>query len=728
MSGMKNLLSFTPVASRLAFITVAVAVAGCGSDDSGGSPQPDGGGSDSAADVTTGRDGAGGEDGGHGPDSTTPGDDAAPPADGPSPAETGPGEAGPGEAGPGEAGPGEAGPGEAGPGEAGPGDAGPVEAGPVEAGPVEAGPVEAGPGEAGPGEAGPGEAGAGEAGAGDGGDAGETNPPPVCAAVCPAGQKSCGHVCVSVDDPQYGCSPTSCSPCVGTSGTYESASCVAGACAFGTCPPGRADCDRNASNGCEADLGAPATCGSCGNACAPGQLCESGQCVTACTFPHVDCSGACRDTTSDPQACGGCGDVCPTSLGTPSCTSGKCAIACNAGSTSCSTGSSSPPACFYTGNGATAYCGSSCTPMPTYRDRFTPAFATYECAGGAATCSCMTGFTMCGTCSLPPYAALPTWSCVDTMTDPANCNGCGKACGAGETCQAGQCVAETQVQMVTGLTAVSDIAVDATNLYFADKGANTVWQVNKATLAKVQLGGSNEGAPGPLAVDDTTVYWSSGMGGAIRAAPIGGGAPARVLYSASFPGGIAVDANYVYWSDNGTNRLLRAPKNADAGAPVPLIPDGQAGSSRLRLDSHRLYGDALQYKNVLQRAIFGMDLASGTVDLYAIGVQGPFDVSPDRVYWYFTEPAGGDNDYVGWGDKLADVNGTPTDQIDVFVYAQEFVVDDCHAYLGASGGLWVLGRDGSERMLYSGGTVDHIAVDDQYVYFSEKTWIGRVKK
>ncbi len=47
------------------------------------------------------------------------------------------------------------------------------------------------------------------------------------------------------------------------------------------CQPGTADCDVNASNGCEADLETDVDhCGSCEHACASGEVCAGGMCVS----------------------------------------------------------------------------------------------------------------------------------------------------------------------------------------------------------------------------------------------------------------------------------------------------------------------------------------------------------------------------------------------------------------------------------------------------------------
>lgn len=51
-----------------------------------------------------------------------------------------------------------------------------------------------------------------DASAPEAGDAGA----PVCPTVsCGAGQKVCNFTCVSIDDPQYGCTPTGCGNCPG---------------------------------------------------------------------------------------------------------------------------------------------------------------------------------------------------------------------------------------------------------------------------------------------------------------------------------------------------------------------------------------------------------------------------------------------------------------------------------------------------------------------------------
>jgi hypothetical protein len=62
----------------------------------------------------------------------------------------------------------------------------------------------------------------------------------------------------------------------------DAARCAGGSCDYDVCLPGFGDCDGVRSNGCEASLSDPSTCGSCTNACAAGATCVSGSCQSAC--------------------------------------------------------------------------------------------------------------------------------------------------------------------------------------------------------------------------------------------------------------------------------------------------------------------------------------------------------------------------------------------------------------------------------------------------------------
>lgn len=88
------------------------------------------------------------------------------------------------------------------------------------------------------------------------------------------------------------------------------------------CPEGFADCDGEASNGCEASLETSAlNCGACGVACEAANadaLCSAGACVAICHAGFADCDGdestGCEaDTANDPAHCGSCANACGAS-------------------------------------------------------------------------------------------------------------------------------------------------------------------------------------------------------------------------------------------------------------------------------------------------------------------------------------------------------------------------------------------------------------------------------
>lgn len=124
--------------------------------------------------------------------------------------------------------------------------------------------------------------------------------------------------------------------------------CVDGGCVFQSCKSGWADCDLDMSkgNGCETYLEAdPSHCGDCGEVCGlshatPG--CSSGTCViAACDVGFADCdkeapNGCEANLASSLSDCGACGSACAPNNAMGACQSGVCMIVqCAAGFTNC---------------------------------------------------------------------------------------------------------------------------------------------------------------------------------------------------------------------------------------------------------------------------------------------------------------------------------------------------------------------------------------------------------
>lgn len=95
--------------------------------------------------------------------------------------------------------------------------------------------------------------------------------------------------------------------CNATNGT---ASCMVGACGI-LCATGFDNCDGNVDNGCESNLSAITTCGSCRTTCPSGQVCTTRTCAVVCPASLTNCNMSCVDPMTDRLNCGRCGNRCP---------------------------------------------------------------------------------------------------------------------------------------------------------------------------------------------------------------------------------------------------------------------------------------------------------------------------------------------------------------------------------------------------------------------------------
>lgn len=117
--------------------------------------------------------------------------------------------------------------------------------------------------------------------------------------------------------------------CVG--GPNAEPGCQGGKCVL-QCASQYADCDGDASNGCEVDLRDAAHCGSCTTACGAGTECVTGDdatsvCALACQTGQTRCGATCVNLQNDPEHCGAC-DVpaTPMANASPACVNGASAL------------------------------------------------------------------------------------------------------------------------------------------------------------------------------------------------------------------------------------------------------------------------------------------------------------------------------------------------------------------------------------------------------------------
>ncbi len=230
--------------------------------------------------------------------------------------------------------------------------------------------------------------------------------------------------------------PRHCGECGRVCGdAHATASCEAGRCTL-RCDEGFADCDDDPTNGCEADLSAPESCGGCGTRCeGETPLCvrdeTSGgyRCVSECP-PEAPtlCTGSCVDTQTSLAHCGGCERPCEAPHGTATCTSGTCTLGgCDPGwgdcngrlEDGCETDLTTPTDC--------GSCGTAC-----------PADRPYcrTTSGGTPSCTdgCSDGIRN-GTESDVDCGGELCPAC----TEGRGCNG-DRDCGADLVCRGGRCV------------------------------------------------------------------------------------------------------------------------------------------------------------------------------------------------------------------------------------------------------------------------------------------------
>lgn len=219
------------------------------------------------------------------------------------------------------------------------------------------------------------------------------------------------------------------------------------------------------------------------------------------------------------------------------------------------------PACSASARKCNGAVPQTCQAGGRWRSEASCAQPTPQCEDGACVCS---GVSCNG-------------RCVDSLRDADNCGTCGASCRGG-LCKGGACQPVTLASgVVLGAAA---LALNATSVYFSGKDG----------LMKVPLAGGAVTTVVPntratrIALDATSVYWTSSSDGVVMKVPIAGGAPTVIASNQANPHGIAVDANNVYWTT--TNTVSKIPLGG--GMPTD-IASNQSTWGGIALDANNVY-------------------------------------------------------------------------------------------------------------------------------------------
>ncbi len=246
---------------------------------------------------------------------------------------------------------------------------------------------------------------------------------------CPAPQTFCAELAACHD---LNSSFEACGTCGNACAAGEI--CAEGACEL-ACPSGYVACDGSCVN----PLSNASYCGaqeSCADAvaCADDEVCSAGACALVCPDGTVECDGSCIDPNVDPDFCGAQGNCSGQNVGEACdtnevCDRGICATGCSGTSVPCDGG-------CVDGMENARFCGASGSCEGP--EAGTMCASGERCAAGSCVVDCAEGRVACGA------------ECIDPASDPNHCGAtapcvdgevsAGKVCLANETCYAGFCL------------------------------------------------------------------------------------------------------------------------------------------------------------------------------------------------------------------------------------------------------------------------------------------------
>jgi hypothetical protein len=141
----------------------------------------------------------------------------------------------------------------------------------------------------------------------------------------------------------------------------------------------------------------------------------------------------------------------------------------------------------------------------------------------------------------------PSCGGANLQTDPLNCGICQRACAADGVCSHGHCMQA----LVTKLSSLAGIAVDATYVYYGTHASGDIFHVPVGGgLAEVVVTKNVGSQVEQLIVSGSSLFWTTYNDQSVLTAPSAGNTAKLLSGTESVPYGIATNGTDVFWANH----------------------------------------------------------------------------------------------------------------------------------------------------------------------------------